>query len=596
MTDMLIYLDPKSPLSLQQQIRQKLVQAILGGTWSQDKRLPSSRKLAEQLSVSRNTVVLAYQQLIDESYLITKERSGIYINPGILKGHDKNPRTSPDQWQPFIKLSHNKRSNLNSSKHWPNNSYPFYDHQLDPSLFPSNEWREASRLALSIPEINDWASQNVHRDDERLLEEIRNKVLPRRGIQTSTNNLMITAGLQQAHYLIAQCLIEEWHTVSVEEPGNPSFYHLAKQRQARIIHQEVDNQGMLVNNALLEADIIYTSPSHQLPTNTTMNMERRASLLALAKQNDSLIIEDDNLQEHNFLASPHPAIAGIEPLKNVIYLSSLSHILGDGLQLAFIAGPAASIEKLRDFRNSMGGTAAINNQRTMAYFLSLGHYESFIYRLDKQLKDRWLTLRDALNYFLHSLAEVLPSKGGTAFWIRVKADIDCNHIIEQARQQGIHLATVNNHYQTKPAPNTVFRMGISSIPSDRIKIGVKKLALLIRDLAQQQQRRQYITLNNRQLKQRLIGTKITSHTVYDEAYTIEICADGQLKGHCQQDKTDCDTGQWRIEKDVFYRRWDNWVYNQEACYYVAVKHEKIYWLNMNKHLIDSGLILESEAT
>ena len=588
MSDMLIYIDRSSSLTLQQQIRQKLVQAIIGGTVSHEQRLPSSRKLAQQLAVSRNTVTLAYQQLVDEHYLVARERSGLYVNSAMVAAHGGLSKPA-DQWQPFINLGQTRRGRL-SRRQWPVDAFAFYGDQFDASLYPSKEWREASRLALTIPEIHSWTGRDVNQDDDRLLEEIASKILPRRGIQATSSNLLITSGLQQAQYLISQCLIKPGSVVSVEEPGSPVFFKMAQQRQARVIHQPVDDDGMQVDSRLKPARLIYTSPSHQLPTNTTMSMPRRTELLALAQQQGSLIIEDDSLQEHSFLGSPHPAITSMDSWQRVIYISSLSHIMGDGLQLAFIAGPATIIAKLKALRSDMGSCAAQNNQRTMAFFLSLGHYESFTYKLDQQLKERWLALRDALNYFLHSLAEVVPSSGGTAFWLKVKADIDCQHIIQQARSQGVYLEPIGAYYSTLPAPTNILRMGINSIPASRIKAGVEKLAALIREL-QQRQQQSYQVLDDKQLLARLGGAVVSSQTVYGESYTIEIHKDGFLKGYCEQDLDDCDVGQWRVEGGLFYRCWQTWVYGQEACYYVAIDDQQVCWLNQEKQLVDSGEII-----
>lgn len=588
MSDMLIYIDRSSDLNLQQQIRQKLVQAIVSGVVAPDQRLPSSRKLAEQLAVSRNTVILAYQQLVEENYLLAKERSGLYVNTAMLAAHGQqlDPATKP--WQPFISLSKTKRGQL-SNRNWPADAFPFYSNQFDTSLYPNKEWREASRLALTIPEIHSWASQEVDRDDGRLLEQIVSKILPRRGIHATSGHLMVTAGLQQAHYLISQCLIEAGQVVAVEEPGNPVFYKLAQQRQAKILHQPVDADGMQVNTRLKPAGLIYTSPSHQLPTNTTMTMARRLELLQLAREQDSLIVEDDSLQEHSFLGSPHPAITSMDDWQRVIYVASLGHILGDGLQLAFIAAPEAIIERLKGLRDDMGSGAAKNNQRTMAFFLSLGHYESYIYKLDEQLKERWLSLRDALNYFLHSVAEIVPSNGGTALWFKLKAKIDGQQLIAQARQHGVYLEPIGVYYQALPEPSNVFRLGISSIPANRIKAGIKKLAALIRELEQQRQQT-FTPLSSEQLLSMLPGAVISSHTVYGESYTIEILSDGRLKGFCEQDTEDCDTGEWRIEEGQFVRRWQHWVYGQEAHYFVAIKDNQIFWLNDDLELRDTGVV------
>ena len=173
----IIYLDPESELNLQSQIRQKLVEAIQLGTFPLERRLPSSRKLAEQLGVARNTVVLAYQQLIDEGYLVSRERSGIYVNEKVLEGRvgfegkaDKTIKIT-SQWRQRLKVNFTAVDNFSCPPNWQEYPYPFIDGQFDTSLYPIKEWREASRLALGVREIHEWASESGDADDPMLIEQ-----------------------------------------------------------------------------------------------------------------------------------------------------------------------------------------------------------------------------------------------------------------------------------------------------------------------------------------------------------------------------------------------------------------------------------------
>jgi GntR family transcriptional regulator/MocR family aminotransferase len=156
MANAIIYLDPDSELNLQAQIRQKLVDAIVLGTFPEGERLPSSRKLADQLGVARNTVVLAYQQLIDEGYLISRERSGLYVNEKVRENHANFTSAA----QPVRELTATWRRRFKGllttdqafafPHNWQQYPYPFLEGQFDHSLYPVREWREASRLALGV--------------------------------------------------------------------------------------------------------------------------------------------------------------------------------------------------------------------------------------------------------------------------------------------------------------------------------------------------------------------------------------------------------------------------------------------------------------
>jgi GntR family transcriptional regulator/MocR family aminotransferase len=206
----LIYLDPSSELNLQNQIRQKLVEAIMLGTFPLGEKLPSSRKLADQLGVARNTVVLVYQQLVDEEYLLSRERSGIYVNAKIMEGRvgfegkvgGKNAK--PSHWHQRFKGSLPSQKVFTAPPNWQQFPFPFIDGQFDNSLYPIKEWREASQLALGVSQVNQWASEAGDADDPMLIEEIRTKILPRRGIQAGADEILITVGTQHALYLAVQ--------------------------------------------------------------------------------------------------------------------------------------------------------------------------------------------------------------------------------------------------------------------------------------------------------------------------------------------------------------------------------------------------------
>ena len=179
MPDTIIYLDPKSPLSLQNQIRQKLVDGILSGALPPGHRLPSSRKLAQQLDVARNTVVLAYQQLVAEGYLVSRARSGIFVNEQMLDtrvGFSNSHATTGDAEGAAWK-KRTKRPGIagrvvaQDLPNWNRYPYPFIDGKFDSSLFPLTEWREASRLALSVAEVNEWSTGSGDADDAMLIDD-----------------------------------------------------------------------------------------------------------------------------------------------------------------------------------------------------------------------------------------------------------------------------------------------------------------------------------------------------------------------------------------------------------------------------------------
>ena len=217
MINHLIHIDHTITESLQSQIRRNMVEGILIGSFLPGAKLPSSRKLAKQLSVSRNTIVLVYQNLIDEGYIVTKERSGIFVNDNINQGKviaakqisvDQN-ETSLDSSLPHQYKFKGAISTTPLSvnlANWRKYEYPFIDGKFDSSLYPIKEWRDANNRANATCEIYQWSELQCLQDDPMLLDEIRTKILPRRGIQASREEILITVGSQQALSLVTKVI------------------------------------------------------------------------------------------------------------------------------------------------------------------------------------------------------------------------------------------------------------------------------------------------------------------------------------------------------------------------------------------------------
>ena len=211
-------------------------------------------------------------------------------------------------WQQWLK----SRANPDIARIAPADArdYPFcfLDGQFDTSLFPVAEWREAGRYALGSGDIGVWSAATGGLDDPLLIEELRTKILPRRGINARAEEILITVGAQQSLYLLAELLVDSSVAVAIEEPGYPEMRHLMQRRGAPIVHQPIDGEGMLVDAALEGCRIVYVTPSHQAATGVTMSLERRRALLEKAAQCDMLIVEDDFDCESNYNGSP-PLVA-----------------------------------------------------------------------------------------------------------------------------------------------------------------------------------------------------------------------------------------------------------------------------------------------
>ncbi len=486
----LFYLDPNSDLTIQEQLRRLLVDAILDGSFKFQHPLPSCRKFAKSLGISRNTVVLVYDILTSEGFLISYERKGYFVNTAILNdkiGAKKALPASIDstpKWQSRFQKNLSKQRNIVKPSNWQDYQYPFIYGQIDPALFPISEWRQCSKQAESMRVVKEWSEDRFTIDDPILIEEIRTSLLTRRGIQVAPEEILITLGTQNALYLITSLLVNEQTTIGMEDPGYVDARNIFSLKTSNLVGLPLDQSGLITGKHLAPCDYIYTTPSHQSPTTVTMPLDRRFELLKQAAEFDFILIEDDYEREINHFGKVTPALKSLDNNGRVIYLSSLSKSLAPGLRIGYMVGPQEFIDKVRMLRRLMFRHPPTNNQRTVALFISRGNHTSALLRIRKVFKERWQIMKQAIEEHLIDCIS-LPSVGGSAFWIEGPQELNAKELEKEAAKAGILIESGDVYFMSKNPPLNFFRLGFSSIPSFNIKPGIALLGEILRQQLKQ---------------------------------------------------------------------------------------------------------------
>lgn len=490
-SDYLMHIQFTPERSLQEQIREHLLEAMKKGVF-QDKALPSCRKLASMLRVSRNTVVLVYDKLVDEGYLKAQERSGYYPNIEALNDPLSTPIESDKSailsnygakpahfWSKRIndKLSHQR--NITKAKNWQDYPYPFLFGQPDHSLFPLNHWRECCRLSQRAGVVKDWISDSIDSDDPALIKQLQTNVLTKRGIQVQSEQILITIGTQNSLFILAQLLGGSGTTLGVEEPGYPDVRNIFASQDTNLVPLSIDPQGVEISDNLQKCDYVYVTPSHQVPSNVTMSMDRRRALLAAAEKYDFVIIEDDYESEVNVLHQASPSLKSLDTNGRVIYIGSLSKSLSPGLRLGYMVAEVPLITAARGLRRLMYRHPPANNQRTCALFISLGHYDTYLRKLKNCYQERWSAMREALEKHLPECMTT-ETMGGSAFWLKLPTHIDCEYFSQQAKQIGVLVEPGTVHFARFNLDSRRYvRLGFSAIDIDKIEPGIRKLSTLL---------------------------------------------------------------------------------------------------------------------
>jgi GntR family transcriptional regulator/MocR family aminotransferase len=482
---------PDQPaLPLQGRLRLAIVQAILDGRLPPGAPMPSSRVLAEVLGLSRNTVTAAYLQLIDEGFLLSRPRSGVVVAP------DARPREAtpaeptvssrgaqalPPDWPVRVLRSLAAAPTLAKPEQWSRYPYPFVYGTYDAALFPTEDFRECCSRSLARSQLPHWTPDLEVGDVPELIEQIRLRLLPKRGVFALKEEILVTVGTQQACYLLAEALFDESTRVGLEEPGHPHARNSFSLRKPRFVPIAVDEEGLVVD-AMPPVDYLFVTPSHQSPTAVTLGLERRQWLLRKAELQDFVLIEDDYEAENLYEGPPMPALKSLDRGGRVIYIGSVSKSLSPALRLGYIVAPRALIEELRVLRHAMLRHPSAFLQHAYGLFLSLGHHESHARRENAAIRERMAAVAASLRAELPDFEFDIP-QGGASVWVRAPAWVDAAELAAMARHHGVLIESGEVFYIHPPYPCPFFRLRLSSIATAQIPHGIAALALAVQELA-----------------------------------------------------------------------------------------------------------------
>ena len=433
-------------------------------------------------------MTLAYGRLKDDGYLLSKERSGFFVNPDATgqivdapASEGTNEAVDMAHWERRLKSHPSSQKNIEKPSDWQRYPYPFIYGQLDFDLFPTNHWRECNRDAMSVGAIRSWANDHFDNDDPLLIEQIHQHLLPRRGVWADADQILITVGAQQALYMIVKLLMGPDDVLGLEDPGYVDIRNIATLNPTRTAALPVDERGLVISEQLDKCSCVYVTPSHQSPTTVTMPLERRHELLARARSSGFVIIEDDYESEIAFSNKPTPALKSLDKNERVLYVGSLSKTLSPGLRLGYVVGPSSVIKELRALRRLMLRHPPANNQRSVALFLARGYHDSLTRSLISTYKERCEIMKKALDRYLPSSTQT-PVFGGSSFWVKGQKELDARELQKRAAKEGILIEPGDIHFLSDKPPTNCFRLGYASIQTDRIEPGIERLAAIIRDL------------------------------------------------------------------------------------------------------------------
>jgi GntR family transcriptional regulator/MocR family aminotransferase len=328
--------DPSLPLS--RQIFTSLRRAIVNGTLRAGDRLPSTRALAAELSVSRTVVIIAYEQLLAEGYASGRIGSGTFVSPDIVHSHPRDGAAAALKLSPFGMVAVEKSGRLpRPAQPKPRARYDFAYGLGNTDLFPFETWRRMANARLRRAPVRE-LDYGPPAGSASLRDAIASHLRRSRALVCTASQVIVVNGSQQALDL-ARVLLDRGDTVAIENPHYQGTRDILTAAGARLSPVRVDSQGIVTDDLPRRASLAVVTPSHQFPTGAVLPLARRAALLAWARRANAAILEDDYDGEFRYAGEPVEPLQTLDTDGRVLYVGTFSRTVYPSLRLGYLVAP-----------------------------------------------------------------------------------------------------------------------------------------------------------------------------------------------------------------------------------------------------------------
>lgn len=457
-------LDNRDPRPLHVKLYHQIKNQILSGKLLPHTKLPSVRHLAAELSVSRNTVEYAYEQLCTEGFIYSKPQSGYYIS---LLDQEFIPRPRPNPENP-------NEPALEAEEIY---SFDFHPAGLAQDSFPIKVWRKL--LTDCLQENPEQFTLYGNPQGERELRyQIQRYLELFRGVSCDPEQIVISSGLQDSLSMIAPILYADHSNLAIEDPGHwiprSVFQNYSFLLNPVSVHSDGINLDYLKNT---DSTVVYVTPSHQFPLGYVMPMENRLKLLNWAKTVGGVIIEDDYDSELRYHGKPIPALQGLHPEGNIIYLGSFSKVLSPALRVAYMVLPYRFLSAYSKMFGKFAPTVSLLEQRTLSQFMAQGYWERHLRKMRIIYKRKHDVLIQSIKRYFGTEANIIGQGAGLHVVLEFTGNfIDETELIQRARRENVRVIPLADTYQANNHYPARVILGFGRMSPDELEQGIERLS------------------------------------------------------------------------------------------------------------------------
>lgn len=462
------------------QIAEKITEEIRGGRLPAGSVMPGTRELAKTLSVNRKTIILAYEELIAQGWLVTEKRRGTFVSENYQNLPDYKTTTNDSVTQTEYQQGVQTEIATESSPDYSRleSVIDFTDGASDNRLVPLETFSRAFRKALLVATRDShqlYHPQGAH----GLRSAIANMVNMEKSFHVDADHVCVLSSSQMAVFIIARLLTNQNDCVVFERLSNPLARQTFESCGAHIEYVDIDREGADVEQIATLASqrkirAVYVTPQHQFPTSVIMAQERRMALLRLAEQHDFYIIEDD--REHGFYFDqtlPFP-LSSMDEAGKTIYLGSLSSVLSPALEVSYLIADETFIERCVAEKSLI----ECQNKASLEYaayeLMESGEMQRHRRKISKVFAERRTMMDQVIRLELGQHVDYDVPKGGLAFWLRFRQPVDMARFIKQSEQEKVRFADGS---QFSPACEEVkaIRLGFASLNPKELRSGIRRI-------------------------------------------------------------------------------------------------------------------------